>query len=205
MQLSLILLPVLDNNYNFMVQGKEAVEEVFIFLFIPTFEPHSLKTYRRTCAPNEDLNQPAQPHSLISLRCPRDETMHPWLSKMCPVKSLIRLRDCVVYSLLSRGNPSTDLGCPGSSIIIMYTCKQTNHTELKRNKGINITSPDNLWLLVLTFHLTQCNRDPEAWKRTVVHVHPTKIQISLHSLTVWSVFVVRVMKPCILGYSTCAQ
>ena len=29
-----------------------------------------------------------------SLRCPHEETLHPWLSKMRPVKILIRLREC---------------------------------------------------------------------------------------------------------------
>ena len=34
------------------------------------------------CAPN--------PRSLFSLHCPHEETLHSWLSKMCPVKILIR-------------------------------------------------------------------------------------------------------------------
>ena len=45
-----------------------------------------------TCATNEDSNQPAHPRNLISLRCPHEGTSHPWLSKMFPVKILIRLR-----------------------------------------------------------------------------------------------------------------
>ena len=36
------------------------------------------KTYLLTCAQNEDSNQPL--HSLISLLCPHEETLHPWLS-----------------------------------------------------------------------------------------------------------------------------
>ena len=31
----------------------------------------------------------------LSLRCPHDETLQPWLSKMRPVKILIRLRICI--------------------------------------------------------------------------------------------------------------
>ena len=34
-----------------------------------------------TCAPNEDSNQPAHPHSLIRVHCPCEETLYPWLSK----------------------------------------------------------------------------------------------------------------------------
>ena len=33
---------------------------------------------------NNDSNQPVHPHSLISLLCPHEETLHPWLSKNAP-------------------------------------------------------------------------------------------------------------------------
>ena len=33
-----------------------------------------------------------------NLRCPHEETLHPWLSKMRPVKILIRLRECAGWS-----------------------------------------------------------------------------------------------------------
>ena len=57
------------------------------------------KTYLiLTCAPNEDSNQPAHPRSHQSPRCPYDETMYRWLSKMRTVKILIRLRECAVRS-----------------------------------------------------------------------------------------------------------
>ena len=45
------------------------------------------------CAPNENSNQPAHP-----LRYLHEETLHPWLSKMRLVKSLIRLRECAGWS-----------------------------------------------------------------------------------------------------------
>ena len=46
---------------------------------------------------NKDSDQPAHPYSLINnLRCPHEETLHPWLSEMRPVKILIRLRECAV-------------------------------------------------------------------------------------------------------------
>ena len=57
-------------------------------------EPQCVKTYLLTCAPNEDSNQPVHPRSLISLRCSHEESLHPWISEMRPVKILIRLREC---------------------------------------------------------------------------------------------------------------
>ena len=42
-------------------------------------------------------------------------------------------------------------------------------------------------------------------KRTFWHVRPEKTQISLCIPTVWSVFVDRMKKFCILGYPNCAQ
>ena len=48
---------------------------------------------KRTCVPNEDSTQPAHPHSLTSLHCPHEETVHPWLFKMLLLKILIRLRE----------------------------------------------------------------------------------------------------------------
>ena len=39
-------------------------------------------------APNKDSNQPVCPHSLLSLCCLHEESLHPWLSKM---KILVRL------------------------------------------------------------------------------------------------------------------
>ena len=56
------------------------------------------KMYLITCTPNEDPNQSAHLRSLNSLRCPHEETLHPWLSKMRPVKILIRLHECAVWS-----------------------------------------------------------------------------------------------------------
>ena len=43
------------------------------------------KMYLLTSAPNE---------TSVSLRCPHEEMVQPWLSKMHPVKILIRLREC---------------------------------------------------------------------------------------------------------------
>ena len=38
-------------------------------------EPQREEIYLLTCALNEDSNQPAHPHSLISLRCAHEETL----------------------------------------------------------------------------------------------------------------------------------
>ena len=42
-------------------------------------------------------------------------------------------------------------------------------------------------------------------KRTFWHVRPTKTQITLRIRAVWSVFIVRMKKICILGYPNCAK
>ena len=53
------------------------------------YEPQRKKTYLLTCAPNEDLNQPAHARSDQTLPCGHEETLCLWLSKMRPVKILI--------------------------------------------------------------------------------------------------------------------
>ena len=50
--------------------------------------------------PNKDSNQPAHLHSPISLHCPHEEILPPWLSKMCPVKVLIRLKNAQAHQNL---------------------------------------------------------------------------------------------------------
>ena len=51
------------------------------------------KSYLPTYAYNKDLS--AHLRSLVRVFvCPHGETLHPWLSKMCPVKIQIRLREC---------------------------------------------------------------------------------------------------------------
>ena len=62
------------------------------------YEPQHEKMYFLECASNEDSNQPAlsvQSDQIFS--CPL-ETLHPWLSKMHPVKILIRLCGCAGWS-----------------------------------------------------------------------------------------------------------
>ena len=62
------------------------------------YESQRERTYRLKYAPNDDSNQPAHSHSLISLSCPQEETLHQWLSKMQQVKILIRLRESAGWS-----------------------------------------------------------------------------------------------------------
>ena len=50
------------------------------------------------CAQRRHKSACASDQSDQSLRCPHEETLHPWLSKTCPVKILIRLRECAVWS-----------------------------------------------------------------------------------------------------------
>ena len=54
--------------------------------------------YLLTCVFNKHSTEPAHLHNLISHHCPHEETLHPWLSKMRPVKILIRLRECAGWS-----------------------------------------------------------------------------------------------------------
>ena len=54
-------------------------------------------------ARNEDRSACASAQSDQRLRCPREETSNPWLSKMHPVKILIRLCECSGWSESSLG------------------------------------------------------------------------------------------------------
>ena len=40
-------------------------------------EPAHDKTFKMACAPSEDSDQPGHPRSLISLRCPDEESLGP--------------------------------------------------------------------------------------------------------------------------------
>ena len=67
-------------------------------------EPQRQKTYLLACSPNENTNQPAHPRGPIRLFVVRmKKKFHLWLTKMRPVKILIRLRECAVWSESSRG------------------------------------------------------------------------------------------------------
>ena len=57
------------------------------------------------------------------LRCPHEETLHPWLSKMRPVKIPIRLRECTGWSESSLGIHAQKYG--------FLRCSANRKVELK--------------------------------------------------------------------------
>ena len=59
-----------------------------------SFEPLHDKTNKMACAPSEYSDQPGHPPSLISLRCPHEESLGPYLPIERTVKTLIRLGGC---------------------------------------------------------------------------------------------------------------
>ena len=60
------------------------------------------KTYKMTCAPSEDLDQPGHPLSLIGLRCLHEESLVLWLPIGRTTKTLIRLGGCAGRSFAGR-------------------------------------------------------------------------------------------------------
>ena len=68
------------------------------FILTGLCAPQREKTYLLTCAPNEDESACTSAQSYQSFRCPHEEILHPKLSKMHPVKILIRLRECAGWS-----------------------------------------------------------------------------------------------------------
>ena len=80
----------------------------WVFPNVPTMMIHSAywKKWTTTsenvpsdmCVKRRYKSACASAQSDQSLHYPHEETLHPWLSKMCPVKILIRLRECAVWS-----------------------------------------------------------------------------------------------------------
>ena len=56
---------------------------------------HNVRKHTFRHVPKEDSNQPAHTRSLNSFHGPHEETFHPWLSEMHPVKIVIGLHKCV--------------------------------------------------------------------------------------------------------------
>ena len=65
------------------------------------YEPQHGKTNKMICVPSKDSDQPGHLPSLISLRCLHEETLGPWLSLECTVKTLIRLGGCPCWSVFA--------------------------------------------------------------------------------------------------------
>ena len=57
-------------------------------------EPHHDKANKMACAPSEDSDQPGHLPSLISLRCPHEESWGPLLPIERTAKTLFRLGGC---------------------------------------------------------------------------------------------------------------
>ena len=69
------------------------------------------------CAPSEDSDQPGHPPSLISLRCPHEESSGPELPIERTAKTLIRLGGCPGWSVFAvRTVTLLVLSCRGSII-----------------------------------------------------------------------------------------
>ena len=60
-----------------MVLALEDMENVWFIYFSNKYELPRDKTNKMTCAPSEDSDQPGHPPSLISLRCPQEESLGP--------------------------------------------------------------------------------------------------------------------------------
>ena len=67
------------------------------------FEPPHDKTNKVAFAPSEESDQPGHPPSLISLRCPHEESLGPLLPIESTAKTLIRLGGCPGWSEFSLG------------------------------------------------------------------------------------------------------
>ena len=71
---------------------------------------------QNVCAPSEDSDQPGHPPSLLSLRCPHEQRLGPYLPIERTAKTLIRLGGCPGWSESSQGAHATLLvfSCRGS-------------------------------------------------------------------------------------------
>ena len=70
------------------------------------FEPPHDKNNKIACALSEDSDQPGHPPNLISLRCPHEELLGPYLPIKRTAKTLIRLGGCPGLSECSLGAQS---------------------------------------------------------------------------------------------------
>ena len=66
-------------------------------------EPPHDKTNKMAIAPSEDTDHPVHPPSLISLRCPHEQTLGPQLPIERTMNTLIRLGGCPGWSESSLG------------------------------------------------------------------------------------------------------
>ena len=60
------------------------------------------KMYLMTSAPGEDSDQRLYPCSLISLRCPSEDALFPWLSAERPAKTNLLLFVCLCLGFMAQ-------------------------------------------------------------------------------------------------------
>ena len=90
------------------------------------------------CAQRRLKSACASAQSDQSLRYPHEDTLYPWLSKMYPVKILIRLRECAVWS-------ESSLGAHEWSYVFWHMLISPRETL-----QVKIDSPTYFWLSQLT-------------------------------------------------------
>ena len=66
-----------------------------------TYKPGYSISYPIACTPSEVSDQPAHPRSLIRVFAVRLQTLDPWLSSECHVKTHLRLRSCAGWSVFA--------------------------------------------------------------------------------------------------------
>ena len=107
-----------------------------------------------------------------SLRCPHVETLHPWLSKMHPVKILIRLRNAKADVKLRWAHVSEDkfsdvVVCSIKSFIIGTMANIVNTRVLK--KVLSLGSD----YFSATFYQTNFNYKPSKYSPLLKHIFVT--------------------------------
>ena len=107
------------------------------------YEPAHDKTNKMTCVPSKDSDQSGHPLSLISLRCPHEDSLGPWLSLECTVKKLIRLGGCPDWSESSLGGQAIllVLSCCSSYLKTDWLLVSWTKMEVSSWKGYNRYSP----------------------------------------------------------------
>ena len=124
---------------NFLLTWQMFLHEKNVILII---EPPHDKTNKTACAPSKDSDQPGHPPSLISLRCPHEESLGPKLPSECTVKTLIRLGGCP-------GRSESSLGAYAISLVLSRG-SSIRHAETE--KQIRWVFDDNLEII---FHISQ--------------------------------------------------
>ena len=107
---------------------------------------------------------------MISLHCPHEETLHSWLSKMSPVKILMRL------AWMARGTFSevaAQLAQAVPTILLIGTVKSDQHMYHNYYKYLDIL------FTVTTYRSTLPNYRTYPYKRTVKQFRSLQITVSV--------------------------